>query len=56
MKKKGSRMPRNRAEMPLERIDKANQVGDSQNKDIKANRCVIYRPLGNRACCCFIGK
>jgi len=56
MKNKGSRMPRNRAEMPLERVDKVNQVGDSRNKAKEANKTIINRPLGNRACCCFIGK
>jgi len=56
MKNKGVKMPQNRAEMPLQRVFKANQVEGSQNKNQKAYKPITVEPLGNRACCCFIGK
>jgi hypothetical protein len=56
MKNKGVKMPQNRAEMPLQRVFKANQVEGSQNKPQKAYKPITIEPLGNRACCCFIGK
>jgi hypothetical protein len=56
MKNKGVKMPQNRAEMPIERVLRANQVEDSQNKAEKAYKSHIIEPLGNKACCCFIGK
>lgn len=56
MKNKGVKMPQNRAEIPLERVLKSNQVEGSQNKATKAHKPIIAEPLGNRACCCFIGK
>jgi uncharacterized protein involved in high-affinity Fe2+ transport len=56
MKKKGVKMPQKRSEMHLERVIKANQVDGSQNKHQEAYRVAMLRPLGNRACCCSIGK
>jgi hypothetical protein len=56
MKKKGVKMPQNRAEKPLERVNTINQVEGSQNKHTEAHRVAMLRPLGNRACCCSIGK
>ena len=56
MKKKVVKMPQNRAEKPLERVNNTNQVEGSQNKNIEAHRVAMLRPLGNRACCCSIGK
>ena len=53
MKNKGTRMARNRARMPLNRVDKDNQVEDS---GVVKKKAIIDRPLENRACCCFIGK
>lgn len=53
MKNKGTRMPRNRARMPLKGAIEVRQVEDSGGSKRKL---VIDRPLGNRACCCFIGK
>jgi hypothetical protein len=46
-------MPRNRARMALKRVDAGNQVEDS---GVVKKKTIIDRPLGNRACCCFIGK
>jgi hypothetical protein len=53
MKNKGSRMARNRSRIPLKRVDAGNQVEDS---GVVKKTSIIDRPLGNRACCCFIGK
>jgi hypothetical protein len=53
MKNKGTRMPRNRSRMPVKRVDKDNQVEDS---GVNKKTPIIDRPLGNKACCCFIGK
>jgi len=39
--------------MPLKRVDADNQVGDS---GVVKKAPIIDRPLGNRACCCFIGR
>lgn len=46
-------MARNRSRIPIKRVDKANQVEDSGAVKKKA---IIDRPLGNRACCCSIGR
>jgi hypothetical protein len=46
-------MAHNRHRIPLKRVDKDNQVEDS---GVAKKTPIIDRPLGNRACCCFIGK
>jgi len=46
-------MPRNRARMPLKRVDKDNQVGDS---GVVKKKAITIGPLENRACCCSIGR
>jgi len=51
--KKGFKTTRNRSRMPVKRVIKANQVEDS---GVVKKTPIIDRPLGNRACCCFIGK
>jgi len=56
MKKKVVKMPQNRTEKPLERVITTKQVEGSQNKHTEAYRVAMLRPLGNRACCCSIGK
>ena len=53
MKNKATRIGRNRARMPVKRVIEANQVEDSGSVKKKP---IIDLPLGNRACCCFIGK
>ena len=46
-------MAHNRHRIPLKRVDKDNQVEDS---GVAKKTPIIDRPLGNRACCCLIGK
>ena len=46
-------MAHNRHRIPLKRVDKDKQVEDS---GVAKKPPIIDRPLGNRACCCLIGK
>jgi len=54
--KKGSTMPRNRAEMPLEaRIDAKGIPHTTQSK-IRLLKTKLPESLGNKACCVSIGR
>ena len=53
MKNKGTRMARNRARIPLKRVDNDKQVDDS---GVGKKNAIIDRLLGNMACCCSIGR
>ncbi len=54
--KQGTRIPFNRAEMPLEaRID-GKQVDHTSQRKIPAIKRKIPESLGNRACCVSIGR
>ena len=54
--KKGSTMPRNRAEMPLEaRID-AKCIPHTTQSKIRPLKTKLPESLGNKACCVSIGR
>ncbi len=56
MVKKGSTMPRNRAEMALEtRID-AKGISPTTQSKIRPIKAKLPESLGNKACCVSIGR
>ncbi len=54
--KQGTRIPFNRAEMPLEARMDGKQVADTSQRKIPAIKRKIPESLGNRACCVSIGR
>lgn len=56
MVKQGTRIPFNRAEMPLEARMDGKQVADTSQRKIPLIKRKIPESLGNKACCVSIGR
>jgi hypothetical protein len=54
--KQGTRIPFNRAEMPLQTRIGGKQVADTSQRKIPLIKRKIPESLGNKACCVSIGR